>query len=63
MWVDKGMSIRSDTLQRFRDSNPAPRIVHFSPDDMLNPLYLSRHYIDALPDYDLHVPTKSYSVE
>lgn len=63
VWVDKGLSIRPETLRRVRERLPKVRIVSYSPDDMLNPLHQSPAYLSAVPEYDLHVTTKSYNVE
>ena len=62
LWVDKGLTIRPETLEAARSFAPGLRRVSYSPDDMLNPRNHSRCYLAAIPRYDLHVTTKSYNV-
>jgi spore maturation protein CgeB len=62
LWVDKGLTIRPETLEAARSFAPGLRRVSYSPDDMLNPRNHSRCYLAAVPRYDLHVTTKSYNV-
>ncbi|MGZ0656216.1 CgeB family protein [Coraliomargarita sp. W4R72] len=38
-------------------------MISYSPDDMMNPYNQSRAYLGAVPEYDLHVTTKSYNVK
>ena len=61
LWVDKGLLIKQDTLTQVKHNSRCKYLVHYSPDDMLNPGNQSRHYLQALPEYDLHVTTKSYN--
>ena len=63
LWVDKGLSIRPETLQAVRTARPSSVSVSFSLDDMLNPVHQSQAYLACIPLYDLHVTTKSYHVE
>jgi spore maturation protein CgeB len=62
LWVDKGLTIRPETLAAAAGLAPGLRRVSYSPDDMLNPRNQSRCYLAAVPRYDLHVTTKSYNV-
>ena len=62
LWVDKGLTIRPDTLQRAKAMAPGMVRVSYSPDDKLNPQNQSRRYVAGIPLYDLHVTTKSYNV-
>jgi len=62
VWVDKGRSIHARTLREARAAQPGLRIVLYSPDDMWNPQNRSRQYARAIPEYDLHVTTKSFNV-
>lgn len=62
LWVDKGLTIRPETLARARAMAPGLVRVSYSPDDMLNPRNQSRCYLAGLPLYDLHITTKSYNV-
>ncbi len=62
LWVDKGLTIRPETLKMARSMAPGLVCVSYSPDDMMNPRNQSRRYIAGIPLYDLHVTTKSYNV-
>lgn len=62
LWVDKGRSIHVRTLRRARAACSGLRLALYSPDDMWNPGNHSRQYARAIPEYDLHVTTKSYNV-
>jgi len=61
LWVDKGLLIKKNTLTTVKQDLHCKYLVHYSPDDMLNPGNQSRHYLEALPEYDLHITTKSYN--
>jgi spore maturation protein CgeB len=63
VWVDKGLTITPDTLQKIRKSHPDIQIVHYSPDDMMGSHNQSRQYLGCIPLFDLHVTTKSFNVE
>lgn len=62
LWIDKGLTIQSETLLEVRRIQPACRIVGFSPDDMMNPGNQSRDFLRGLPFYHFYVTTKSYNV-
>ena len=62
LWVDKGRSIRPATLARVRALHPQSVLVTYSPDDMMNPDNQTAAYLSSIPQYDLHVTTKSYNV-
>ncbi len=62
IWIDKGLKIRKSTLLRIKEISTSTCIVHYSPDDMLNPANQSQNYLAGLPVYDIHVTTKSYNV-
>ncbi len=62
LWVDKGLTIRPETLEAAARLAPGLTLVSYSPDDMLNPRNQSRLYLAGVPLYDLHVTTKSYNV-
>lgn len=62
LWLDKALSVRRHTLERFRDLQPHCRIVGYSPDDMGRRHNLSRPFLEHLPLYDLFFTTKSYNV-
>ena len=62
VWIDKGLTIRPDTLRLIKESQPNCQIIGFSPDDMLNPANQSKHFLSGLRYYDYYVTTKSYNV-
>jgi hypothetical protein len=62
VWIDKGREIAPRTLARARELAPAARLVHYSPDDQMNPGNQSTAWRAGVPLYDLHVTTKSYNV-
>ena len=59
LWIDKGLTIRPETLRKARELSPGIVIVSFSADDMANPQNQSRYYLQCLPHYDLVVTTKT----
>ncbi|OQY75802.1 MAG: hypothetical protein B6D44_00725 [Ignavibacteriales bacterium UTCHB2] len=42
---------------------PKIKIIHYSPDDMINPQNQTSFYLNDIPLYDMHVTTKSYNVD
>jgi spore maturation protein CgeB len=62
IWIDKGLTIRRNTLLRLRPLLPSARFVHFSLDDMSRKHNQSISYLSGIPVYDLHVTNKSYNV-
>ena len=62
VWIDKGLTLRSDTLAYIRESLPAVQLVHYSPDDMGGRHNQSGRYLECVPLYDLHVTTKSFNI-
>jgi spore maturation protein CgeB len=62
LWVDKGLMVRAETLQEVRRKYPQTVLVSYSPDDMMNPDNQSSTYIACIPEYDVHVTTKSFNV-
>jgi hypothetical protein len=60
VWIDKGLTIKKSTLLKIKTVNK--KIIHYSPDDMLNPRNQSKRYLNCISIYDLHVTTKSYNV-
>lgn len=62
VWIDKGIAIRPKTLIHIKKANPDILLVHYSPDDMLNPSNQSSSYIRCIPIYDFHITTKSYNI-
>ena len=62
VWIDKGLTIRPQTLTRLRELVPQARLVHYSLDDMRGAHNQSREYLAGVPLYDLHITNKSYNV-
>jgi hypothetical protein len=62
LWIDKGLTIRPETLRASTEFVPGLIRVSYSPDDMANPRNQSRNYLACVPLYDLHITTKSYNV-
>ena len=62
VWVDKGLTIRPQTLIRLRTMVPGVQLVHYSLDDMSGKHNQSRGYLGGIPLYDLHATNKSYNV-
>ncbi len=63
LWIDKGRSIRPGTLRRVRRRSPAAKFVLYSADNMFNEHNRSHRFLRGIPLYDLHVTTKSFSVD
>lgn len=62
VWIEKGLTLRRKTLARCREAAPGIRFISFSADDMMNPLNQSHWWRQALPDYDVHVTTKTHNI-
>lgn len=62
VWIDKGLTIRPDTLLWVRHLQPNAKIVWYSPDDPILRANRSIQHRLAIGLYDLHVTTKSYNV-
>ncbi len=62
LWIDKGLTIRRETLAAVRAVQPECRIVGYSPDDMFPSHNQSPQFLGHLPLYDIFFTTKSYGV-
>jgi spore maturation protein CgeB len=62
LWIDKGMTIDSSTLNLVKLHNPSLIIIGYSPDDMGSKHNQSKRFITSLPCYDFYITTKSYGV-
>ncbi len=60
VWIDKGLTIKPETIQKIKNSPYKTIVISFSPDDMLNPNNQSKFYLQCLPLYDFHITTKSF---
>lgn len=63
VWIDKGRWIRPGTLRWVRRHSPGTPLVNYSPDNMFSPFNTTIQYRRSIPLFDLHVTTKSFSVE
>ncbi len=62
LWIDKGLTIRAETLEEARRLRPGCRIVGYSPDDMAARHNTSAAFRASLRHYDLYFTTKSFGV-
>lgn len=62
VWVDKGVFVRRETLERARRAWPVV-IVHHNTDDILNRRHGFRHYLAALDAYDAHFTSNVHNLE
>jgi len=62
LWVDKGLQIDPQILRDSKQLPNSPLLVHFSPDDMINPDNQTRFYLRSVPLYDIHITTKTPNV-
>jgi len=62
LWIDKGVTIRPETLRDVRVACPNLRIIGYSPDDMMNRNMASRSFPKTLRWYDAYLTTKSFNV-
>jgi spore maturation protein CgeB len=63
VWIDKGLVIKPETLEELKSLNPQIKIIHYSPDDMMNPILFTKRFLHCIPLYDYYITTKSYNVE
>jgi spore maturation protein CgeB len=63
LWIDKGLTIRPETLRTVKETNPKTIIAGYSPDDMINPDNQSNEFLKGLRYYDIFFTTKSYGVD
>ncbi len=63
LWVDKSMTVLPETLATFRRESPKTRLVSYSPDDCRILRSEGIRYGRSIPEYDLHVTTKTYNIE
>lgn len=61
--IDKGLTIKPNTLKILKYRNKNIKIVSYSPDDMMNPDNQSVQYLSCFQYYDIHFTTKSYNVD
>ncbi|MBV5323131.1 MAG: glycosyltransferase [Ilumatobacteraceae bacterium] len=63
VWIEKSLTIRQETLKLVKKlMPPESRLVCFSPDDMMNPANQSAYWRGGIPQYDVHVTTKTQNL-
>lgn len=62
LWVDKGLTIRRETLRGVRELQPDCAIIGYSPDDMAARHNQSPQFLGGLDLHDIYITTKSYGV-
>ena len=62
LWLDKALTIESDTLLQAKAMQPELQIVGYSPDDMAGRHNQSRQFLAHLPYYDHYFTTKPPNV-
>jgi len=63
LWIDKGLYVTAETIERIKSYNPRIKVVGYSPDYMAAQHNNSRWFIEHSKYYDLFVTTKSYSAK
>lgn len=63
IWVDKGLLIDPQILKNCKKLPSSPLLIHYSPDDMMNPDNQSRFYLRSIQLYDIHITTKTPNIE
>lgn len=63
VWIDKGVFVESETLQKFKQVQPNCIIVGYSPDNMVERHNQSQIFLNSFPYYDFYITTKSYTVD
>lgn len=62
VWFDKALLVWPRTVQELKNTAARPTIVHYSPDDQMNPQNQSRHYLRSIPSFHAHITTKMLNV-
>lgn len=62
VFIEKGLSIRPDTLIYIKSKQPNVVILSYTLDDIKNPNNSSRQYKSSIPLYDFHFTNKKYNV-
>jgi hypothetical protein len=62
VWIDKGLLIAPKTLASAMKIPSLPLLIHYSPDDMMNPANQTRLYLRSVPLYDIHITTKTHNL-
>lgn len=62
IWIEKGLTIKPNTLKKIKEVQPSSKLVAFSPDNMLLAANQSSNYLNSIPILDWHITTKSFNV-
>lgn len=60
IWIDKGLTINSNTLCFIKRISPLTQIVSYSPDNMSLRHNQSQNFLECISFYDIHFTTKSH---
>ncbi len=63
IWLEGAMTMGAKTLRQVRKHCPSAMILGFSPDDMYGRHNQSQAFLNALPEYDTFITTKTYNVD
>lgn len=63
LWIDKGVTIFPETLEKAKKLQPKIQILSYSPDNMALRHNQSQQYLECIPLYDCIVTNKSYIVD
>lgn len=63
IWIEKGLLVKSTTIQRIKLIDPNCIIISYSCDDMMVRFNQSFQYLKSIPFYHYHITTKSYNVD
>lgn len=63
VWIDKGVTIRPDTLKYIKMKQPRCFIISYSPDNMALRHNQSQNFFKCIPLYDCHITCKSYILD
>lgn len=64
VWVDKGTTVKADTLRYIKQLQPACILVHLNPDDPFGEYRRGwGSFLTAIPEYDIHFVARTQNVE
>ena len=63
IWIDKGVFIKSNTLEYIKNNFPNILIIGYSPDEMTQRHNQSADFLASLKYYDAYITTKSYAIQ
>lgn len=64
VWIDKGITIRRETLLQIRRVSARSQLVHYNPDDPFGSMFRAGWgtFLRALPEYDVHIVPRRINV-